>query len=175
MWCPYEGQVMEIYQWGGWGGWTAPSGPTYMLAGTHGACIYCRAVGWTAPSRPTYMSAGMLGALIYFIPVGWITHSGRTYMLPGMLGVPIYFRAVGWTAHSRPAYMLAGMHGVQMIIPGPRRYMRLKDIISAKIGWNTTCRHLTHMKIRLKRKILTEACGQFTRSTQEKPLERRNI
>ena len=45
-----------------------------------------------------------------------------------------------------------------MIIPGPRHYMWLKDIILAKIGWNATCRHLTHIKIHLKRKILTEAC-----------------
>src|SRR5882724_9085218 len=102
------------------------------------------------------MSAGMLGAAIYFIPVGWTTPSGCTYMLAGMLGAPIYFIPVGWTACSRPRYMLASMHGVQMIMPGPRHYMQLKDIILAKIGWNTTCGHLTHMKIHLKQKILTE-------------------
>ena len=73
-------------------------------------------------------------------------------MLPGMLGAPIYFRAVGWTACRGPTYMLAGTHGAQMIIPGPRHYMWLKDIISAKIGWNATCGHLTHMKICLKQK-----------------------
>src|SRR5882724_11326697 len=139
-------------------GWTAPSGPTYMLAGMLGVCIYFIPVGWTAHSGCTYMSAGMLGAPIYFIPVGWTTPSGPTYMSAGMLGAPIYFIPVGWTAHSGPGYMLAGMHGSQMIIPGPRHYMQLKDIISAEIGWNATCRHLTHMKIHLKRKILTEAC-----------------
>src|SRR5882724_7947848 len=63
-----------------------------------------------------------------------------------------------YTARSRHTYMSAGTLGAQMIIPGPRRYMQLKDIISAEIGWNATCKHLTHMKIHLKRKILTEAC-----------------
>jgi len=68
-------------------------------------------------------------------------------MSAGMLGACIYFMAVGWTARSRPTYMLAGMLGAHKIISGPKHYMRLKDIISAKIGWNTICGHLTHMKI----------------------------
>ena len=80
-------------------------------------------------------------------------------MSAGMLGVPIYYIVVGWIAHSRPTYMLAGMLGACIIISGPKHYMWLKDIISAKIGWNAICSHLTHMKIHLMHKILTEVCG----------------
>ena len=80
-------------------------------------------------------------------------------MLAGTLWAWVYFIAVGWTAHSGCTYMLAGMLGVHMIISGPRCYFLLKDIISAKIGWDTICGHLIHMKICLKWKILTEACG----------------
>ena len=94
------------------------------------------------------MLAGMLGACIYFITVGWM--SGPTYMLAGMLGACIYYAPVSWTTHSRPTYMSAGMLAAHIIIPGPRCYMQLKDIISAEIGWNTICGHLTHMKICLK-------------------------
>src|SRR5882724_2996987 len=48
-----------------------------------------------------------------------------------------------------------------MLLPGPKRYLQLKDIISAEIGWNAICRQLTHMKICLKRQIVTEACGSI--------------
>ena len=120
-----------------------------MLAGMLGAPIYLIPVGWTTCSSHTYMLAGMLGVPIYFRAVGWTTPSGPTYMVAGMLRVPIYFIPVGWTTPSGAAYMLPGMHGAHMILPGPKCYMRLQDIISAKIGWNAICGHLTHMKIHL--------------------------
>src|SRR5882724_11270763 len=116
----------------------------------HAYILWLLAVGWITHSGPTYMSAGMLGASIYFIAVGWITHSGPTYMLAGTFGAPIYFIPVGWTTHSEPTYMLAVMPGAHMIISGCRCYLQLKDIISAKIGWNAICGHLPHIKIHLK-------------------------
>src|SRR5882724_10858954 len=118
-----------------------------MSAGMLGVPIYFIHVGWTAHSRHAYMSAGTLGAPIYFIPVDWTTPSGPKYMVAGTLRVPIYFIPVGWTAPSGATYMLPSMHGAHMIIPGPKHYMQLQDIISAEIGWNAICRHLTHMKI----------------------------
>src|SRR5882724_5361824 len=129
--------------------WTAHSCHTYMSAGTLGVPLYFIPVGWTAHSSHIYMSAGMLGAPIYFIPVGWTTPSGPTYMSACMLGAPIYFILFGWTAPSGPTYMWAGTHSAHMIISGPKHYMWLQDIISAEIGWNAICGHLTHMKIRL--------------------------
>ena len=73
--------------------------------------------------------------------------SRHAYMLAGILGAPIYFILFGWTTPSGPTYMSAGTHSAHMIIPGPKHYMQLQDIISAKIGWNAICGHLTHMKI----------------------------
>ena len=96
------------------------------------------------------MSACTLGACIYFIPVRWTARIGPTYMLAGMLGACTHFIAVGWTARSGCTYMSAGTPGAHMIISGSRHYLWLKDIISAQIGWNTICGHLTHMKICLK-------------------------
>ena len=52
--------------------------------------------------------------------------------------------------------MSASMPGVHMIIPGPRCYMWLKDIISAEIGWNAICGQLKHMKILSRMGFLTQ-------------------
>src|SRR5882724_9978082 len=106
------------------------SGHAYMSAGMLVACIYFIPVGWTTHSGRTYMLAGTLGVPIYFIPVGWTACSGHTYMLASMHGAPIYFIPFGWTARSSCTYM-SGTHSAHMIIPGPKHYMRLQDIISA--------------------------------------------
>src|SRR5882724_5390077 len=97
------------------------------------------AVSWNTCSRVTYMSAGTLGVWLYFMAVHWNTCSGVTYMLADTLGAWLYFMPVHWNTCSGVTYMSAGTHGAPPDISGQICYMRLKDIISAKIGWYTIC------------------------------------
>jgi len=111
------------------------------------------------------MSAGMLGNP-YIYPVGWITHSGHNICCLACLECHIFRAVAGQLVVA--AYMLADAWSADDNT-WPRHYMRLKDLSQPRLAEHY-CRHLTHMKIRLKQKILTEACGQFTRIHKKSPL-----
>jgi len=153
-------------------GWTAHSRPTYtrlarlecayILSLLAGSLLAAPHICQLACLECAYILSLLAGPLVAGPHICQLEHLKRPYILGllagpllagphicrlACLGHPYILSLLAGPLLVGLPYMLPSMHGAHMIISGPKCYMQLQDIISAEIGWNAICRHLTHMKI----------------------------